>query len=452
MELYKKIKNFFANKWFKTICYSILWFLFCIWNWNFWLILLIPVIYDYYITKKVNWKFWKKRGVEKHSKWVEWLDSIIYAVIVASFIKTFFFGAYMIPTPSMEKSLLVGDMLFASKVQYGPKRPSIPLSLPFMHHSIPGTKTKSYLDWIQLPFKRLPGFGEVEKGDVVVFNYPEGDTLSEKFQSDISYYKLVREYGRERVLSNPQSFGKIIYRPVDKRELYVKRCVGKAGDSLEVRHNDLFVNGELVEFEKEQYNYIVKTNQFGLNKKALKKLGIDYGHIEKYSNLKNTYRIPLTKEYVQELKKMKNILSITKIEYPLNSMGTDLYPNDSRFKWSRDNFGPIYIPKKGDKLELNIANLPLYSRIIGVYENNQLEVKDSTIYINGQVATNYTFKMDYFFMMGDNRHNSADSRFWGLVPEDHIVAKGSIIWLSLDNELSWLEGKIRFSRILKFIE
>jgi signal peptidase I len=450
MELIKQIKAYLANKWFKFVWYSLLWILFTVWYNNYILLIGVPIIYDLYITRKVNWTFWKKRGVEKQTKVVEWFDSIIYAVVVASFIKTFFFGAYAIPTPSMEKSMLVGDFLFASKFTYGPKRPSVPLGLPFMHHSIPGTKTPSYLDWIQLDYRRLPGLRGVEKGDVVVFNYPEGDTLSENFQSDWSYYSMVRHMGREQVWNNKARFGNIIYRPVDKRELYVKRCVAVHGDELEIVHNQLIVNGEKVKIKDEQYNYQVVTNGVPLNLKKLKKMGVTYSHIA--TGDQKRYRIPLTHEYVDQLKTWPNVAGVGREEMPKRiDPNLDVFPNDAQYDWSRDNFGPLTIPEAGQSVELNLKTLPLYKRIIQVYEENKLEVKDSTIYINDQPADSYTFKMNYYFMMGDNRHNSADSRYWGFVPENHVVAKASIIWLSLDSELSIFEGKLRFRRMLNFI-
>lgn len=457
--------------WFKFGLYSFLWLLFTIWATSWWLLIGIPIIFDLYITRKIHWVFWKKKNVDKQARIVEWLDAIIFAVVVASFVKTFFFGAYAIPTPSMEGSMLVGDYLFASKFTLGPRVPNTPVTIPFMHHSIPGTTIKCYSDIINLPYKRFAGLRGVKNGDVVVFNYPEGDTLSVKFQSDLSYYAMVRRYGKEGVLQNEDEFGKIISRPVDKRELYVKRCVAIAGDILEVKHNQLLINEKKVFHKKEQFCYAVCTKE-PLDDKQLKKMGISFRDIMLFkkeeladssflkmygykfaevSKYQYVYNIPLNKQMVEEFYSNNDVVKIIKSE--MNGID-DTFPQDyDNFKWNRDNYGPLRIPKQDVSIEISKKNIALYRRIIQVYENNKLEyAPNGDILINGKVAKTYTFKMNYYFMMGDNRHNSADSRFWGFVPEDHVVAKASIIWLSFDSEKAWFSGKIRWNRVLKFIE
>ncbi len=467
-----------TNKWFNFGIAAIIYLGFVIWIGNFWLILGFPIIFDFYISQKVNWTFWKKRGVEKKTKLVEWIDALVFAVIAATIIRMFFIEAFTIPTSSMEKSLLVGDYLFVSKVSYGPKLPNTPLSFPFAHHTLPFTKsTKSYLEWIDMPYKRLAGFQNIKNDDVVVFNFPEGDSVCVN-QQNSSYYQLCREYGRKTVwgnnLVNPQTgqvfddyFGEVIYRPADKRENYIKRCVAIHGDSLQVIHGQVFVNGKAqADIENKQYKYIIRTNGEPINPKVFENLNISFEDLENRTrfdpdllkaipNLKNDdysniIALPLTKENAEKIKMLPNVKLIQRAERLAGEYADYIFPHDTQFKWNEDNFGPLWIPKKGATVKLTLHNLPLYKRAIGVYEANKLEIKDSTIFINGQKTDSYTFKMDYYFMMGDSRHNSADSRFWGFVPEDHVVGKAVFIWLSMDKDKSFL-GSIRWNRIFKFI-
>jgi signal peptidase I len=382
----------------------------------------------------------------------EWVDAIIFAVIAATIIRTFFIEAYTIPTSSMEKSLLVGDFLFVSKVSYGPKIPNTPISFPFAHHTLPLTATaKSYLEWIKLPYHRFWGFSTVKNNDVVVFNYPDGDTVSTRFQSEMSYYQLVRQVGRERVWNEKETFGNIIYRPVDKRENFIKRCLAIPGDTLQIINQQVYINGKKAENpENMQFNYHVYTKDgMPLYYKKLMEIGISVEDIERIYN--QTGDLPLTKEKINELKSLSNFAKVEPIIVPKGEWDQNLFPHDSLYRWNIDNFGPIWIPKKGVSIPLNIDNLPLYRRIIETFEGNTLVVKGNTIYINGVPARFYTFKMDYYWMMGDNRHNSADSRYWGFVPEDHIVGKASFVWLSLDKDKSFL-GKIRWSKLFRFIK
>ena len=344
----------------------------------------------------------------------EWRDAIIFAIIAATVIRMFFIEAFTIPTPSMEKSLLVGDFLFVSKVSYGARIPNTPLSFPFAHHTLPLSDAKSYLEWIKLPYHRLPGFGEIENNDVVVFNYPMED-----------------------------------FRPVDKRENYIKRCVGIPGDNLEVIEKILFINGEKAEMPAEmQYSYHVKTQGSPLNPQRLEKLDITEGGL--ISN-QGDYRLSLSDNSKGQLQGYSNVTSIEPIAEPKDARADYIFPSDKRFNFNKDYFGPIVIPKAGTTIELDIDVLPLYQRLITVYEGHTLEVNGADILIDGEIATRYTFQMDYFFMMGDNRDNSADSRFWGFVPEDHIVGKAVFIWFSLDKAKRWF-SKIRWSRLFSTIE
>ena len=447
------MRNTLINKWFKFSFAAVLYILWVIWLGIYWWFLGLAVIFDIYITKKVHWAFWKKKNPPegKQTKVVEWVDAIIFAVIAASFIRMFFIEAYTIPTSSMEKSMLVGDYLFVSKTAYGPKLPNTPISFPFVHHTMPLTKTiKSYSDIIQWPYHRLKGLGHVKRNDVLVFNFPEGDTVAVKMQTETSYYQLVRMYGRDRVWNDKRTFGDIIYRPVDKQENYIKRCVAIPGDSLKIINGQVFVNGKSqITNSGMQYNYIVTTNGTAINPEALDRL-----HISKEDRHRNgaQYVFPLTKDDVAKLKQFTNVVSIERINTPTGQTDPNIFPFDLiDYPWNADNFGPIWIPKKGSTVDLTLKNLPLYRRIIRVYEKNKLIVKDSTIYINDKPADSYTFGMNYYWMMGDNRDNSADSRYWGFVPEDHVVGKASFIWLSLDKDKSF-PANIRWNRFFKKVE
>ena len=346
----------------------------------------------------------------------EWRDAIIFAIIAATVIRMFFIEAFTIPTPSMEKSLLVGDFLFVSKVSYGARIPNTPLSFPFAHHTLPLSEGKSYLEWIKLPYHRLPGFGEIENNDVVVFNYPIED-----------------------------------FRPVDKRENYIKRCVGIPGDKIEVIDKIVLVNGDTAKIpEHKQWWYDVKFKK-SLPRKRAKELDLTFPDNQNHTPLQ--WKGPLTESIKESLKKDSNFVkSIEPVTDPKYLARRDrIFPKDSRFNFNKDFFGPIVVPKAGTTVELSTDVLPLYHRLITVYEGHTLAVNGTDILIDGEVATSYTFQMDYFFMMGDNRDNSADSRFWGFVPEDHIVGKAVFIWFSIDKAKRWL-SKIRWSRLFSTIE
>ncbi len=441
------MKELLSNKWFKFITVGLLYSLWVIWLGSYLWFLGLAVIFDIYITGKVHWAFWKKKDPPngKQTKVVEWIDAIIFAVIAATFIRMFFIEAYTIPTSSMEKSLLVGDYLFVSKTAYGPKTPNTPLSFPFVHNTMPLTKnTKSYVEWIKRPYHRMKGFGHVKNNDVVVFHFPEGDTVALNLQNR-SYYELVRSYGRDRVWSDSRNFGDVVARPVDKRENYIKRCIGVPGDEIKIEKGQVYVNGKAQKhFPGMQMDYIVRTNGTSINPKALDRLHIAEADRNTYSNAE--YMFPLTEENAAKLKEFSNVTEVDEILEEPGKWDHNIFPSDERFPWNVDNYGPINIPKKGQTIELTVDNLPLYRRIIDVYENNDLEVKGDQIIINGQPATSYTFKMDYYWMMGDNRHNSADSRYWGFVPEDHVVGKAKFIWLSLDKDKGF-PANIRFGRI-----
>lgn len=472
------MKKLFANKWVKFGVVAFLYLLFVIWLQNWWLILGLAIIYDIYISKKVHWAFWKKKDAEKQTKTVEWIDALIFAVIAATIIRLFFIEAFTIPTSSMEKSLLVGDYLFVSKVSYGPRMPNTPIAVPFAHNTMPfTTDTKSYAEWLQWPYRRLAGLGKVERNDVVVFNFPEGDTVCLNQQGP-SYYQLLRQFGRDAIDNNVvydkygQSirgyFGKRQSRPVDRRENYIKRCVAIAGDSIQVVDGQVYVNGQPQEnIGDRQYKYLVLTDGTNFNPTKLEELGIsdedckasrniepeylDFVGGMKDVDVNNLFVFPLVEQNVEKLRAMPFVKSVTRIMRPKGYRESFIFPHDPKYNWNEDNFGPLYVPKKGDVIKLTLDNLPLYRRCIEVYEGNSLFVSGDQIIINNQPADSYTFRMDYYFMMGDSRHNSADSRFWGFVPEDHVVGKALFIWFSTDKDKSF-PASIRWSRIFKGID
>jgi signal peptidase I len=416
------------------------------------LAVLVPFAYLPYLglSKKEHYVKPENRVKVKKSQLREWTDAIIFAVVAASIIRIFMIEAYTIPTSSMEKSLLVGDFLFVSKMSYGPKLPNTPLAFPFVHHTMPLTQfAKSYVEWIKWPYYRFPGFTTIKHGDVVVFNYPDGDTVALKQQNQ-SYYSLIRQVGRERVWNDKFNFGNIVARPVDKRENYIKRCIGLPGDTIQIIDEVVHINGKALDFpELSQFKYLVKTDGNPINKRLIGKLDITEV-VEQTEN--GDQEITLTGESAAKLKQLPNVLSVEKIIQPKGFWQPYIFPFDSAYAWNVDNFGPLYIPKAGVTVQLTLANLPLYSRIINAYELNSLDVKDGKIFLNGKIATSYTFKLDYYWMMGDNRHNSADSRFWGFVPVDHIVGKAVFVWLSLDNNKSLFDGKIRWSKLFRTIK
>jgi len=412
-----------------------------------------PFIYLPYLGMKSNEVYVNPsdRPERKKSFTREWVDAIIFAVVAATIIRTFLLEAYTIPTSSMEKSLLVGDYLFVSKITYGPKAPNTPLSFPFVHHTLPGTETvKSYVEWIKFPYYRFAGFKNVDHNDAVVFNYPAGDTVSTRFQSNVSYYSLVDQYGRERVWTDKRNFGDIVVRPVDKRENYVKRCIGLPGDTLSIVNRQVYLNGKkAINPEKLQYQYMVTTNGSSINQKILNK----YDITESFrGNKPGQFIFMLTDEAKQGLEKLPIVKNVEVFNEQPNLWKPEIFPYDSAYRWNRDNFGPLYIPQKDVPINLTIKNLPIYKRLIVTYEGNDLKIENDKIIINGEETTTYTPKLNYYWMMGDNRHNSADSRYWGFVPEDHVVGRAEFVWLSLDPNKSLFDGKIRWSRLFSVVD
>jgi len=445
--------KFWQNKWFKFGFWALLYILWVIWLGNYWWLFGLAVVFDVHITRKVKWAFWKKeyKEGEPHSSWNEWLDAIIFAVIVVTFINIFFIQAYQIPSSSMEKTLMTGDHLFVSKLAYGPKMPQRPLSMPFMHNVFPGTQAKCYSDLIKSDYRRLSGFGKIERNDIVVFGFPHGDTVLSKVPVD-DYYTHARIEGRDYTI---RTYGPVVIRPVDKKDNYVKRCVAIAGDTLTVINGQVIVNGIPQEaFPGIQMTYSVRTSGQPINQKILQDLDINPSDYWFDARMPGYPYLPLNAEAVEKLSKLPVVEELTPNidvfppDYPDSQ--SMLFPFVSSFEWTRDNYGPLWIPAKGSTVELTPDNLPLYRRIITAYEGHQLSETSDGILIDGEKATAYTFAQDYFFMMGDNRHNSLDSRYWGFVPEDHVVGKPWVIWFSNDQNLPFPRN-IRWRRMFKFI-
>lgn len=423
----KKLKELLGKS-FKVvmfILFTILWSFFVYLIDGEWLYFFPLIVGDILFWETINWQFWKKKEKKKKKEKSEiksWFNAILFAVVAATILRTFLIEAYTIPTSSMEKSLLIGDFLFVSKVSYGPRVPMTPIAFPLVHHTLPFTKkTPAYLKWIQLNYYRMKGLGDVERNDCVVFNYPADDAL------------------------HPE-------RPIDKKENYIKRCVGIPGDVIEIKNTDLYVNGEpqtITEKMRNQFRYFVKTDGTLFSERTLNKYNIYEGQI---LSRNGDYELMLNDESLAAIKRFTYVKKVEKIviDKGIKVNSPELIFPEDNFNWNLDNFGPIKIPQAGTQVEIDTKNIELYRRIIETYENNKLEIIDGEIYINDNLASTYTFKMDYYWMMGDNRHNSLDSRYWGFVPEDHVVGKALFIWMSWDKNKKGI-NKIRWSRLFNAV-
>jgi len=392
--------------------------------------------------------FWKKKEAsqpkKKKSFIREWVDAAVFAIVAASIIRIFLVEAYTIPTGSMEGSLLVNDYLFVSKVSYGARTPMTPLAVPLVHNTLPFFNCKSYTELVQWGYHRLPGFGHIERNDVVVFNFPAGDTVALEVQQDQDYYSLLRNYNNDRAFVK-NNFT-VLSRPVDKKENYIKRCVGIPGDTIEVRGGYLYVGNKLSkQYPHSKMTYTIATNgQVSLDEFAEEQ---DMNPEElNYDPNSKMYIANLSNDQVAAIKKMNGVIAIAPFVLDKNDTRDNAFPNDTaNFKWNRDFYGPFIVPKAGQQVTLSLQNIALYQRIITNYEHNSLDIKDGKIFINGKETTTYTFQMNYYWMMGDNRHNSADSRYFGFVPDDHIVGKAWFVWLSFGNK------GIRWNRLFRSI-
>ena len=483
-------------QWIKFAIITVLYLAFLVWVKSWLGLIVLPFIFDIYISKKIPWGFWKKSKNPAVRNIMSWVDAIVFALVAVYFVNIYVFQNYQIPSSSLEKSLLVGDYLYVSKLSYGPRVPNTPLSMPLAQHTLPLVNTKSYIEWPQWDYKRVPGLGKVKRNDIVVFNFPAGDTVATNYQQTDFYslaynegqrmypnpvnmdsltrkqqravYDLYYNAGRNLILSNPKMYGDVVVRPVDRRENYVKRCVGLPGDTLEIRDAQVYIDGKPLENPEDmQLNYLVQTTGPYITEDMFRELGISKDdqamvtnesllmemgltHRDAQGRLAPTYDLPLTKKMLETLSGNKKLISRIVME-PEMFTG-QMYPLNLYTKWDRNNYGPIWIPKKGATIKLTEDNLPIYERPIRAYEGNTLEVKEDGIYINGKKTDEYTFKMDYYWMMGDNRHNSADARSWGFVPEDHVGGKPIVVWLSLDKDRGWFDGKIRWNRIFKWVK
>ena len=501
MEKREKAKLNMKKQWAKFVLVMVCYLLFLFWVKSWLGLLVIPFIYDAYISKKINWKWWQDYEGPMRTV-MSWVDAIVFALVAVYFINQFLFQNYVIPSSSLEKSLLTGDYLFVSKVSYGPRIPETPLTVPLTQHTLPIGDLKSYIEWPHWEYRRVPGLGKVELNDIVVFNYPAGDTICQNVPYQTEYYgmcygygrqiyeqnyplaypidslskmeqrKRFEEYynlGRQYISANAHEFGGIGYRPTDRRENYVKRCVGLPGDVLQIKNHIVYLNGKAnKEPDNVQYKYDVLFNDgVILDNDFLKENGItcedlglsradqayfkSEGQIQLTQQFRNNRVVmPLTKKTAQLLKSRKDLVQAIAPE--VDNRTDEIYPKNMVKSWTRDNYGPVWIPKKGESIKLSLDNLPIYERPIKVYEHNDLEVRDGKIFINGEQTDSYTFKMDYYWMMGDNRHNSADSRYWGFVPEDHIVGKPIFIWWSSDPDRGLFSGGIRWSRLFSIVD
>ena len=478
----------------KFALYLIPYLAFLYWVESWWGLIVVPFIFDICFTKKIKWGWWKEPEVGPATRFImSWVDAIVFALIGVYFLTQFFFQNFVIPSSSLEKTLLTGDYLLVSKLAYGPRIPQTPLTMPMTQHTLPIINCKSYLEYPHWDYRRVKGLGNVEVNDIVVFNYPAGDTVA-LAQQNQDYYRLAYQIGdqllgtqtadttslfpqtivipatasllpetsyeeQQRIYNNvyaagaaymrqhPEEFGEITSRPTDRRENYVKRCVGLPGQTLQIKNDTVYLDGKPnPEPENVQYAYEVTFKQ-DLPDELKRELGITEEDLYAQRN-GNTVWMPLTHKVRKQLEARKDI--VASIARAVPDAGW-LYPQNMAKDWTTANYGPLWIPKKGETLRLTLANLPIYERPIRVYEGNSLVVRGGKIYINGKAADFYTFKMDYYWMQGDNRDNSADSRFWGFVPEDHIVGKPLFIWISLDPDYGLFDGKMRWSRFFKWV-
>lgn len=406
-------------------------------------------VYFPYLGSSDKVRYIGPEGVRRYVKpgWREWIDAAVFAIVAATLIRTFVFEAYTIPSGSMEKTLLVNDFLFVSKFSYGPRIPNTPLSIPFVHNYIPGSDRKSYTEIAKLPYIRWFA-SPVKRGDVVVFNFPAGDTVINRpeYQSFRPYYDVVRqagagdeEKGRQAILANPEEYPLAIH-PADKTDNYIKRCVAVAGDTLSIRNAVVYIDGKAqTPPPNSVMPYIVETNGQQMDPDAmLEQYNIDINNPEQFQpGGGNLYQMWLTATAVEKLKGSPLVKAmeprLVDTAYYDPSFNNYVIENG----WTIDNFGPIWVPQKGATMVLTPRLYSIYQRVIRVYEKNDFYMRDGKFYLNGKVVDRYTFKMNYYWMMGDNRHGSQDSRFWGFVPEDRVVGKAWMIWFSWENGPRW---------------
>ncbi len=448
-----------TKRWIRFSIVSIVFFLWVIWLGNPWVGLFWFLLFDIYITGYIPFTWWKKSKSKATRTVMGWVDAIVYALILVYFIFAFLGQNYQIPSSSLEKTLLTGDYLLVNKAVYGPRVPQTPIHFPLAQHTLPIVGGKSYIDAIQFDYHRLPGLRGVERGDIVVFNAPCTDTVALGVPSDLDWYHLVyqleKEAGipdaRQYIKDNEAQFGKIIVRPVDRRENFVKRAIGLPGERLRIKDDIVYINGKALKEPKYvQHNYIVPVST-QIPDSRWEELGVslkDAGMPRSESGML-FYDVPLTDEALAKVKTFSEVTGPIQRRSAVTEPYTyGIFPIWGNTGWSLQNMGEFWIPKQGSTLHLTLANLPVYRRAIEAYEGNKVEVRDGKIYINGRQTDYYTFKLDYYWMMGDNRDNSSDSRFWGFVPEDHVIGTPVTVLISFDQEKGF-PSNIRWNRVFK---
>ena len=475
------------KNWVKFIIATLLYLAFLYWVGSWWGLIVLPFLFDAYITKKIKWTWWKDLESPVARTIMSWVDALVFALVAVYFVNQFFFQNYQIPSSSLEKSLLTGDYLLVSKLSYGPRIPQTPLTMPLTQHTLPFGGLQSYIEWPHWDYRRVKGLGHVEWGDIVVFNYPTGDTVAVNFPGDfyercymlglqamhdqevhlppmkeLSTEEQMRMFdqlytlGKQVVVQQSNIYGPIKSRPTDRRENYVKRCVGLPGQTLQIKDKIIYIDEEAKPTPTlAQFNYYIYAKG-----PCPDKLRADIDISDEDNRQWNDrpdhpfeehrLGVPLTKAALETLKSHTELIdSIVEI---LDSNSGHVYPLNHDYGWTRDNYGPVWIPKKGESIDLNLDNIAIYDRPIRVYEGHDLKVKDGKIYIDGKETTSYTFAMDYYWMMGDNRHNSADSRYWGFVPEDHVVGKPLFIWWSVCPDSNPEASHIRWHRLFTWVD
>ena len=472
----RRLKEVKTTRWIRFGLVSAIFLAWVVWMHTWWLAIFELLLFDIYITGYIPFTWWKKSKSKAVRSVMSWVDAIVYALVLVYFVFAFVGQNYQIPSSSLEKTLLTGDYLWVNKMVYGPRVPMTPVHFPLVHNSFFGMK--SYLDEPSVEYRRLKGLHNVEEGDIVVFNFPAGDTVASKFEETPLYYDLlVKQYGRDQIKADKATFGEIIYRPVDRRQNFVKRAVALPGQRLKIVNDTIYIDGEVREFpENVQFNYVFATSR-PLDDTDLRELGIaqvDISMIEPMTparvnlqpfleNAPHTsyaYMAPLTRQMIESME--NSGLMVDKVKYndiahnfAGEGMNSYAFPFYEQGDWTLSNYGGndgLLIPRKGMTIELTPENWTTYERCIRNYENHPeayFDRMECKAYIGGKPADTYTFGMDYYFMMGDNRDNSQDSRFWGFVPEDHVVGTPMIVLASFDNERGLFDGKIRWNRILR---
>jgi len=466
----RRIASTRVTRWIRFGVVAALFIAWTVWLGTWWVGLFILLLFDIYITGYIPLSWWKKSKCAPLRVLMSWVDAIVYALVLVYFIFNFVGQNYQIPSSSLEKTLLTGDFLWVNKLAYGPRVPMTPVHFPLVHNTLPFINTKSYTEWPSVKYRRLRGFRNVELGDIVVFNFPAGDTVALKVQNP-DYYTLVKLQGRNEVHSNKRMYGDIVYRPVDRRENYVKRVVALPGDTFKIVNDTIFLNNVAQPFPKNvQFRYLIQLNT-SLTQELCHKFGIALEDVHTELMDEETvvalreqeilpmadmgsfyYSLPLSQPIIAELKATGILRGAAKVNtfsdyFPVPG----LYPEELSSEWTLSNYGGdgIVVPRKGMTVKLDSTSWALYNRVIRNYEGHfSAELRpDGKVYIDGKYAPEYTFAMDYYYMMGDNRDNSQDSRFWGFVPEDHIVGTPMFVLISFDKDRSLFDGKIRWNRI-----